>query len=153
MTVKNYDNTIEIVTGVVLVNKNNELLLVTGPKWNGRYTIVGGHIEYGERIEEAVRRELKEEIGAVPDRIEFLFMNDEVFPLWFHRKAHFIFLNFVAWVEDVSQIKLCDREFTNHKWLTVEDALALSETALVSSVFPVIEAYRKKYGGGIQKSL
>ncbi|KKT49140.1 MAG: hypothetical protein UW40_C0025G0001, partial [Parcubacteria group bacterium GW2011_GWF2_44_17] len=70
----------------------------------------------------------------------------EVFPSWFHRKAHFIFLNFVAWVEDISQIKLCEREFTDHKWFTAKDALALPETALVSSVRPVIEAYRKKYG-------
>ncbi|HCA67229.1 MAG: hypothetical protein A3H61_04250 [Candidatus Jacksonbacteria bacterium RIFCSPLOWO2_02_FULL_44_20] len=146
MTVKNYDNTIETVVGALVVSREGRLLLVTGPKWKGRYTIVGGHIEYGERIKETVRRELQEEIGVVPERIEFLCVNDEVFPSWFHRKAHFIFLNFVAWVEDISQIKLCEREFTDHKWFTAKDALALPETALVSSVRPVIEAYRKKYG-------
>lgn len=146
MTAKTYDNTVEIVIGVVVVNKNGEILLVTGPKWKGRYTIVGGHIEYGEEIDKTVRRELLEEIWMVPERIEFLCLNEAVFPEWFHRKAHFIFLNFVAWVDDVSRVKLCEREFTDHKWVIPEDALTLPETALVASVPFVIRAYRDKYG-------
>lgn len=146
MTAKNYDNTVEIVTGALVVDKERRLLFVTGPKWPGRYTMVGGHIEYGELIDDAVRRELKEEIGVVPERIEFLLVNDEVFPRWFHRKAHFIFLNFVAFVDDASRLMLCKKEFTDHKWITIDEALALPETALVSSVRPVIEAYREKYG-------
>lgn len=145
MTANTYENTIEVVIGVIVVKKDGEILLVTGPKWKGRYTIVGGHVEYGESVNETVRRELLEEIGTVPERIEFLCLNDAVFPEWFHRKAHFIFLNFAAWVPDVSQIKLCEREFTDHRWMSASDALALPETALVASIPPVIEAYVKKY--------
>lgn len=146
MIAKTYENTVEVVIGVVVVNKDGKILLVTGPKWKGRYTIVGGHVEYGESINETVRRELLEEIGTVPERIEFLHLSDQIFPEWFHRKAHFIFLNFVAWIEDVSQIKLCEREFTDHKWMSANDALALPETELVASIPFVIEEYKKKYG-------
>lgn len=146
---KNYDNMVEVAVGVIVVNKEGRLLLVTGPKWNGRYTIVGGHIEYGENIDEAVRRELKEEIDIVPERIEFLSINESVFPKWFHRKAHFVFLNFVAWVDDESLVKLCKREFTGFKWVTASEALAIAKTELVGSVVSVIEEYVKKYGGNV----
>ena len=140
---KEYGQTIEPVTGTVIVNPRGEILLVTGPKWKGRYTIPGGHIEYGERMIDAVQRELKEEIGMVPERIEFLNAGDAVFPEYFHRKAHFIFLNFIGWVQDASPITLCEREFSDHLWVSPHEALG--SVPIVESVRAVIEEYVEKY--------
>ena len=136
-------NIIETIVGAIIANQNGEILLVTGPKWEGYFTIVGGHIDYGEKIEDALKRELKEEIGIVPDKIKFLSVNEAIFPKEFHRKAHFVFLNFVAWIKDQSKIKLCPREFTDSIWIKPDKAL--KEVRLKTSVQSVIKDYINKY--------
>jgi nucleoside triphosphatase len=138
-----YENTIEVIVGILVVNADGKLLFVTGPKWKGEYTIVGGHVEFGERIEEALERELREEIGVVPKRLEFLHLNEAVFPSWFYRKAHFVFLNFVGFVDDGSDMVFDPREFTDCLWLAPDEALG--KLRLVDSVKPVIAAYKRKY--------
>jgi len=39
---------------------------------HGRWDVGGGSMEFGENWEEAVRREVKEELGAEPLKVEFL---------------------------------------------------------------------------------
>lgn len=39
---------------------------------HGRWDIMGGSVEFGEPIKDALRRELKEELRTVPLRIQFL---------------------------------------------------------------------------------
>ena len=53
-----------------LFNRRGELYLQQRPLWKdiqpGRWdTAVGGHVDYGERIDEALRREAREELGIV----------------------------------------------------------------------------------------
>ena len=53
-----------------LFNSRGELYLQRRPLWKdiqpGKWdTAVGGHVDYGETIEEALRREVREEIGIV----------------------------------------------------------------------------------------
>ncbi len=49
---------------IVLVRRNNEILLVRKPEWApGRFGLVAGFVEFGENLEQAVVRELFEETG------------------------------------------------------------------------------------------
>jgi 8-oxo-dGTP diphosphatase len=53
-------------TLIFVFNGDQVLLIKGGPKkkwWSGRFNGVGGHVEYGEDISAAARRELKEETG------------------------------------------------------------------------------------------
>jgi len=51
------------VDGIIL--KGSKILLVKRAikPFSGYWVIPGGHVEYGERVEEALKREMKEELG------------------------------------------------------------------------------------------
>lgn len=59
--------------------KGKILLMKRGPKARdeqGRWDICGGAVEFGESIDEAVRREVKEELCTDPLEIDFLTVYD-----------------------------------------------------------------------------
>lgn len=60
------------VDGIFL--KDSKVLLVRQAKYPffDSWVIPGGHVEYGEKVEEAIKREMKEELG-VPVKIKKLF--------------------------------------------------------------------------------
>lgn len=60
------------VDGIIL--EKGEVLLVRRAHHPciGSWTLPGGHVDYGERVEEAIKREMKEEVG-VPVKIKKLF--------------------------------------------------------------------------------
>ena len=61
----------EPTVGVFIFNQAGEILLLKSHKWPGKYVVPGGHVELGERLEEAAVREAKEETGLdIYDRRE-----------------------------------------------------------------------------------
>ena len=57
-----YPRGIEVIVGAYIINDKNQVLLFQSPKWGNEWTICGGHVEVGETIDAAVKREVKEEI-------------------------------------------------------------------------------------------
>ncbi len=50
-----------VTIGALVFNEKNEILLLKSEKWHGKYTVPCGHVEFGELLEDAVRREVMEE--------------------------------------------------------------------------------------------
>ena len=127
----NYERGIEVVVGTYII-KDDNVLLFQSPKWDGKWTICGGHVEVGEKIEEATNRELLEETGLKVKLLDTLSVREHfAHPPEFKRDAHFIFIDSVAELysdKNVDEIiKLDGRELTNYRWFKVDDALALTD--------------------------
>jgi 8-oxo-dGTP diphosphatase len=61
----------EHLTNIVvcaLIERDGKLFVAkradTKSSWPGRYEIIGGHLDPGESLEEGLRREIREEVGA-----------------------------------------------------------------------------------------
>ncbi len=67
--------------GVVIFNKKGQFLMGRrkSKHANGRYCLPGGWIEFGETIEQAVRREAMEETGLTLSEIELLGITENIF--------------------------------------------------------------------------
>ncbi|KAF0219241.1 MAG: hypothetical protein FD174_2327 [Geobacteraceae bacterium] len=66
---------------IVLIRRGDEFLLVRKPEWaKGRYSLVAGFLDFGESLEECVRREVKEETGIEVTGIRYVGSQNWPFP-------------------------------------------------------------------------
>jgi nucleoside triphosphatase len=105
----------EPTVGALIVNKEGKILLAKSHKWFDKYTLPGGHIEVGEAMVDAVKREVKEEVGLDVEVGEMLLMQEAVFAPEFYKKRHFIFIDFLCRTRD-QQIRLDREEIQDHVW-------------------------------------
>jgi mutator protein MutT len=63
---------------------------------NGRFSLPGGVVELGETLEEAVKRELREEVGVEADVIGFNRFVEPIEREGNRVRAHFVIASFVA---------------------------------------------------------
>ena len=114
----------EPCVGALIFNKQGKVFLMKSPKWHDCWVIPGGHIEVGETMEHALKREIKEETGLDIYDIKFIlhqeFINDTIF--W--KKKHFIFFDF-ACKTDSTKVTLEQREGSEYKWVTIEEAVKM----------------------------
>jgi nucleoside triphosphatase len=113
----------EPTVGAFIFNAKGELLLIESHKWPGRYVVPGGHVELGERLEEAVVREAKEETGLDIFDIEFINFQQFIYDPAFWKKRHFIFFDF-ACKTDSTSVQLND-EAEGFVWVEPRQALTL----------------------------
>lgn len=109
----------KVVVGVLIYNDKNEVFLARGLKWKNYWTVPGGHLEWGESFEECVRREVKEETNMEISNIEFLKIQEAIFPPNYHKEKHMVFLNFCAKAESYDVV--LDEEHSEYKWFKLED--------------------------------
>lgn len=125
MNNSNFPRGIEVVVGPYILNENNRILLIKSPKWQ-HWTICGGHVEPGETLENAVKRETKEELGIDIEITGLLrFFEEFVSPPAFKRNAHFIFFDYIA---KALQTDLhFNEEISEAKWFDIHEALKLDD--------------------------
>jgi len=106
----------EPTVGALIVDKQGKILLARSHKWFDKYTLPGGHIEVGESMADAVRREVKEEVGLDVEVVEMLLVQEAIFAPEFYKKKHFIFIDFYCKSKD-QQVKLDHDEIQDYIWI------------------------------------
>jgi len=113
----------EPTVGVFIFNREGQLLLLQSHKWPGRYVVPGGHVELGERIEQTVVREAKEETDLDVRDVRFLCWQEFIYDPSFWKQRHFIFFDYACQADD-SQVHLND-EAEAYTWIDPQKALDL----------------------------
>ncbi|NKB71368.1 MAG: NUDIX domain-containing protein [Candidatus Latescibacteria bacterium] len=109
----------EPTVGALILDAEDRILLVKSHKFNGQYVIPGGHIELGETMEVALKREIREETGLSIYDIQFISYQEFIFDSVYWKKRHFIFFDFSCRT-DQTQVILND-EGQDYRWISLAD--------------------------------
>ncbi len=132
-----------VVVGLLVENDEHKFLMVRGAKWEGKFFIPGGKVEWGETIEQAARRELQEETGLTFDTLEYITLTEVVcLPQYNPNKHHVTLIYRVRTKNKPSDVVLEKRELTEHAWLTVDEIL--NRTDIVALDHDIFEKLKKQ---------
>ncbi len=115
----------EPTAGGFIVNPRGEVLLCRSEKWLDKYTIPGGHIELGERIEDALKREVKEEVGLDVEPMKLLLMQEAIYSKEFYKPRHFIFMDYLCRSKSAI-VHIDNKEIQSYLWVNPERALKMN---------------------------
>jgi len=131
----------KVVVGCLIIN-DGKILLCRSPKWRNLWVVPGGHIEYGETIEEAVKREVEEEVGLNVELEKVLFVQELIEPKDYHKKSHMISLECVCKAK-TEKVKIDNREIKEYKWVSIEEGLKMETD-------PYTHEFIEKYSEGLR---
>ena len=113
----------EPTVGALIYNKKGQILLMKSHKWRGKWVVPGGHVELQEKLEDAVKREVKEETGLDVYDLEFICFQEFIFDNVFWKKKHFIFFDYACKAKN-ENVKL-NKEAQEYKWVSIKEALKM----------------------------
>lgn len=120
-----------MVTGVVVLNDKQEILLCLKPKGVGPYPDMyltpGGHINAGETAATGAEREVREETGVTITHLTPFMFDEFVTPNWKGKKTHFIALLYTAKYAS-GELKASDADddhMREIRWFNKKDLKAL----------------------------
>lgn len=109
------------VYGIIPNETETELILIQAP--NGAWFLPGGEIEADENHQEALSRELLEELGATATIQAFLGQADEYFYSR-HRDTHFYHPAYLYTVSDFKKVQKPLEDFNQISWFPIAEARA-----------------------------
>ncbi len=131
----------EPTTGALVFDPQGRLFLMKSHKWKNGWVIPGGHVELGERLEDAVRREVKEETNLNVYDVEFVCFQEFVYGGGFWEKRHFIFFDF-ACKTDSTEVAL-NEEAEEYTWTPLGE---LGRLTVDPYTLNTVREYLKKKG-------
>ncbi len=111
--------------GALIFNEVGEVLMIRTQKWSDLWGIPGGKIRYGETIEAALHREIKEETDLTVTDSRFVMVQDCIESKEFYRKAHFLLLNYTCQASGNDGVRL-NQEAQAFCWVAPQAAFDLN---------------------------
>lgn len=130
----------EPTCGALIFNQEGKIFPSIYVISSGRYIVPGGHIELGERIEDALKREIKEETNLDIYDIKFVCFQECIYDKTFWKKRHFIFFDFAC--KTRSKKVTLNSEGQAYVWVSLKEALKMPIDPYTRRL---IEEYGKKF--------
>jgi mutator protein MutT len=126
--------------GAFILNDNNELFLLLRAKDSrvepGTWMIPGGRVDFMEKMEDTVKREIKEEIGVDLDVVEPVKTNDHILP-----EQHWVTTTFLCKIRSGEPKIMEPHKHDDLGWFPLDKMPENLSIATQNS----IKAYREKY--------
>ncbi|NMC51626.1 NUDIX hydrolase [Candidatus Kuenenbacteria bacterium] len=126
--------------GVMIQNKKGEVLigLRKSQHANGEWSFPGGHVEFGERIEETARKEVLEETGLEIEKMELISVADQMRYIETEGK-HYLNIGFKGEYEGGEPKVLEPEKCAEWRWFSLDNL----PTPLLEGTELVIKNYLK----------
>ncbi len=115
----------EPTVGGFIFNGDGKLFLMRSHKWSGLWVVPGGHVELGETLEDALRREVFEETGMAISEPRLICTQECIYDPEFWKPRHFIFFDYACRTEAAPDAVRLNDEAEEYTWVTTEDALRM----------------------------
>lgn len=111
--------TVKATVGAI-IERDNKILLTkrNHEPFKGHWCIPGGHIDFGEEPEQAIKREVKEETGLTVTDLKFFGHYSEIYK---EINWHAVALVFICKTE--GEVKIDPKEVKEYKWFDKKEAL------------------------------
>ncbi len=114
------------------------------PEFKDKWELPGGGVNFGESPEEAIKREIREEVGLDITNLHMLsFTFTKVRSPW-----HGLFLIFVCDMVDPEEPVTLNEESSGYAWMSYEEVYAVPTLPGVTDVFDYLEKRGKGNVGG-----
>ena len=114
--------------GALFIRPDGKVLLglrvLSKKVWPGHWETIGGHVEDGESLEEALIREVQEETGVTPSRFRLIATVRERQPEIYGNALHHIYA--VTGWQGGEPANICD-EHSELKWFSVGEMRGLKD--------------------------
>jgi 8-oxo-dGTP diphosphatase len=125
--------------GGVVIHRGRVLLVRRGhAPLKGKWSIPGGLVELGEKLQSAVRRELKEETGLVVEPVEIVAVIDRIQRARRRVRYHFVIVDYYCRLKGGKLQPASD--VSDARWLRPEGLSQFNLNALARRV--ILEAFR-----------
>ena len=115
-----------VAVSMVILNKDLDKTLFIEQYGKDMKVLVAGYINKGESAEDAVKRELFEEVGLNVHSMRFQISK-------FHEKSNTLMLNYLVVVEDLMVLK--NFEVDRFDWYSLEEAYKLKNVGSLAKEF------------------
>jgi ADP-ribose pyrophosphatase YjhB (NUDIX family) len=132
---------VEIIATAHVFDQSGKMLLLK--QKNGWWTPPGGHVENGERIIDAARREAKEETGLDVEPVGVFSMKEVIEP----SKGHWLFFDVICDAER-GRVAVDGKEAIDYLWASPEEALKMQTHFSVSKI--ATEYVAQKHSGTVR---
>jgi NAD+ diphosphatase len=131
---------------IMLVHDDERILLASGARWGERrMSILAGFVEPGESLEQAVIREVQEEVGVLVGECQYL--GSQPWPV-----PRSLMIGFFARANGRQELRVDGEEIMTARWYTREELTAATESGevrLPGAVSIARQLIERWYGGAL----